>query len=118
MRNLVRLAALAAAITLCACGLAAQAGAAEAAGCTTRSAPVAAAGRPINRGGVWSANDGGTYWIRQIGSCLWWAGFSGPVDTPTTGRGFSNVLFGTVNGDGTLSGYWVDVPRGATTGNG
>jgi hypothetical protein len=68
--------------------------------------------------GVWRANDGGTYWIRQIGSTkIWWVGFSGSPDTPTMGRSFSNVFTGTIVGT-TITGTWVDVPRGTTAGSG
>jgi hypothetical protein len=34
----------------------------------------------FNLTGTWIANDGGTYYIRQTGNELWWAGFS--VETP------------------------------------
>jgi len=68
----------------------------------------------FNITGTWSANDGGTYWIRQTGSCVWWAGFSGSPDTPTMGRNFANVFVGTVTTKGLVTGYWTDLPRGAT----
>jgi hypothetical protein len=71
----------------------------------------------VRLGGVWSANDGGTYWIRQIGNCLYWTGFSGPLDSPSMGRSFSNVYVGTV-GLLTVKGSWADVPRGGTKGSG
>jgi len=79
-------------------------------------------GHAVSLYGTWSGNDGGTYWIRQIGNCIWWTGFSGPVDTPTMGKSFSNVLFGSITASSTtiatVTGYWADVPRGGTRGTG
>src|SRR5262249_7716111 len=79
-------------------------------------------GRSINLTGTWSANDGATYWIRQIGSCLSWAGFSGTPDTPTIGRSFANVFLGTVTTPtpttAQIVGYWSDIPRGVTFNSG
>jgi hypothetical protein len=69
--------------------------------------------------GIWRANDGGTYWIRQIGSRVWWAGFSGSPTTTSMGLSFSNVFLGTLSTTGSsIKGSWADVPRGATTGSG
>jgi len=71
--------------------------------------------------GTWLANDGATYWIRQIGACVWWTGFSGTPDTPTMGRSFANVYLGTatvVKSSVRIKGEWADVPRGATSGSG
>ena len=70
-----------------------------------------------NLSGEWSASDGGTYWISQIGTCLWWVGFSGPLDSSTMGKSFSNVLFATVKGS-SIEGLWADVPRGGILGYG
>jgi hypothetical protein len=67
--------------------------------------------------GTWSANDGATYWIRQIGNCLYWTGFSGPLDSASMGKSFSNVYFATV-GSVSVKGSWADVPRGATKNSG
>lgn len=62
--------------------------------------------------GVWAADDGATYYIRQLsdGSVAWAglhnSGFHG-------GMKFTNVFRGRVASDGkTLSGDWADVPRG------
>jgi hypothetical protein len=59
--------------------------------------------------GVWSANDGGTYYVRQIGPHVWWFGDGG--------SGFSNVAHGRFEGDH-ISLNWADVPKGGTRGNG
>jgi hypothetical protein len=44
----------------------------------------------INLTGTWKANDGGTYYIRNIGNDVWWLGISSNDD----GKAFSNVLKG------------------------
>lgn len=83
---------------------------------TTGRAPIKA-----NLTGTWRGDDGGTYWIRQVGTCIWWSGFSGPVDTPTMGRNFSNVLAGSIvllSSRPYISGYWADVPRGSILSSG
>jgi hypothetical protein len=68
--------------------------------------------------GVWQSNDGGTYYLRQIGNVVWWIGLSGGND----GRTYSNIFKGTIT---TLAGYenviegeFVDVPRGAIMNSG
>ena len=65
--------------------------------------------------GVWQANDGGTYYLRQIGNVLWWNGMSDGND----GRTFNNVFRGTITSTtGTIIGEWADVPRGTIMGYG
>ena len=41
-----------------------------------------------NLTGIWKADDGGTYYIRNISNDIWWLGISGNDDGST----FSNVL--------------------------
>jgi len=65
--------------------------------------------------GTWQASDGATYWLRQVGTCLWWAGFSTGSTPAELGRRFSNAFFGTVS-TSSVAGWWADVPRGATNG--
>src|SRR5436190_12774748 len=60
----------------------------------------------VNLTGRWSGNDGGTYYLRQLGNELWWSGQSGD-----SGQTFSNVYQGTIRGD-QISGRWADVPQG------
>jgi hypothetical protein len=64
--------------------------------------------------GVWSADDGGAYFLRQLGSSLWWMGLS------DRGRGtsFANVFRGRVLANDVISGTWADVPRGRVLSNG
>jgi hypothetical protein len=56
--------------------------------------------------GTWSSDDGGTYYLRQIGEQLFWYG-----EAAETNPGWANVLVGTVQGQD-VSGNWVDVPKG------
>jgi hypothetical protein len=56
--------------------------------------------------GRWSANDGGTYYIRQVGNDLWWYGESGDG-----GRSWTNVLHASLQGNRVV-GRWADVPHG------
>ncbi len=66
----------------------------------------------INLSGIWSANDGGTYFIRQLGNVLWWLGLS-----ENNGDSFTNVFKGIIN-DNKIDGEWTDVPKGATRNHG
>ena len=61
--------------------------------------------------GVWNSNDGGTYYIRQIGDILWWDGDSGSAGT------WCNVAHGTIDGN-TITLEYADVPEGVATGFG
>jgi len=65
--------------------------------------------------GTWLANDGGMYFLRQVGDALWWMGLSGGFMYP--GLQFCNVFHASVTGS-TVTGEWSDVPRGATSGRG
>jgi hypothetical protein len=60
----------------------------------------------VNLTGVWSGNDGGTYYVRQIGNVIWWYGENSAVNPS-----FSNVANGEYT-DGQLYLLWADVPKG------
>ncbi len=62
--------------------------------------------------GVWNCNDGGVYFIRQVGNQMWWYGQSS--DGGTT---WSNVFQGTIRGN-KIIGSWADVPKGNIRGYG
>jgi len=75
----------------------------------------APSGRPDDVTGVWSCNDGGTYYVRKVGTTVWWLGLSGDG-----GRSFINVFRGSWRSNpateepvdfGTVDGEWADVPR-------
>jgi hypothetical protein len=62
--------------------------------------------------GVWSCDDGGTYYIRQSGDSVWW--FGEPSTDPVF---WSNVANGTIKGR-TVSLVWSDVPKGCNLNKG
>ena len=57
--------------------------------------------------GVWACDDGGRYFVRQIGPDVLWYG-EGPSDHPF----FANVAHGRMEDDGRLRLMWADVPKG------
>jgi hypothetical protein len=65
--------------------------------------------------GSWTADDGGIYYVRQLGNTIWWAGLS--TDSPQgvndfqRGLRFTNIFRGTIEGN-SINGTWTDVPRG------
>ena len=62
--------------------------------------------------GVWNCNDGGVYFVRQVGNEVWWYGQSS--DGGTT---WSNVFRGVIRGNQVV-GRWADVPKGSVRGYG
>jgi len=62
--------------------------------------------------GRWRCNDGGTYFVRQVGREVWWLGRSAD-----SGGAFTNVFHGTIDGD-TIEGDWADVPAGSARSSG
>ena len=67
---------------------------------------------PFNITGVWECNDGGIYYIRNLGREVWWFGHGVHPH-----QSFANVAYGRVEGDGDtrlLTLRWADVPAGAT----
>lgn len=94
-----------------------------------------------NLTGAWAANDGGTYYVRQIGNTVWWLGLSADE-----GQTFANVFQGTLQSSpchlihalrtspsaqrGTqplpvvdqncslITGNWADIPLGQTSNSG
>ena len=69
--------------------------------------------------GAWAGNDMGTYYIRQVGGCVWWFGTEvrdielGATDQ----RGFANVASGRIVGT-QVDLEWADVPLGDTVNGG
>jgi len=62
--------------------------------------------------GVWSCDDGGTYYIRQLGDTIWWLGE--PSTNPDL---WSNVARGTISGN-TITLEYSDIPKGCAEGYG
>jgi hypothetical protein len=69
--------------------------------------------------GAWAGNDTGTYYIRQVGDCVWWFGTElRDIELgPTSQRGFANVASGRIVGT-QVDLEWVDVPLGDTVNGG
>ena len=61
----------------------------------------------LNLGGRWNCNDGGIYYVRQLGAKIWWFGERTP-----TNPGWSNVAHGDLVGN-ELRLDWADVPKGS-----
>jgi hypothetical protein len=62
--------------------------------------------------GAWAGDDGGIYYLRQLGSVVWWNGMSGRDRSPSDlGRDWSNVGRGVINGL-QIDVETSDVPRG------
>ncbi len=57
--------------------------------------------------GKWSSNDGGSYYIRQLGKEVFWFGERSP-----TGPAWSNVASGHIDGNQIIL-RWADVPKGS-----
>ena len=71
-----------------------------------------AAGRSINLTGVWSCDDGGTYYIRQLADAVWWLG-----ELAATSPYWCNVAGGIISGN-TVTLDFADVPKGEAIGYG
>jgi hypothetical protein len=69
--------------------------------------PISSQGSLPDLNGTWECDDGGLYFIRQIGpDVLWYA-------EAAKGRPFfANVAHGQVDADGMLRLMWADVPKG------
>jgi hypothetical protein len=68
--------------------------------------------------GAWAADGGGIYYLRQLGSVVWWNGMSGREGSPLDlGREWNNVGRGEINGL-QIDVEWADVPRSQDTGHG
>jgi hypothetical protein len=65
--------------------------------------------------GLWAGNDGGRYYMRQVGSVLWWYGSR--TDPATQTIVWSNVAHGTISGK-QIKLTWADVPQGPNRNNG
>lgn len=72
----------------------------------------------IDLTGAWAGDDGGVYYLRQLGTIVWWNGMSDRDFSPMDlGRGWNNVGRGLIDGLEIVV-EWSDVPRGGTTNNG
>jgi hypothetical protein len=60
--------------------------------------------------GIWKSNDGGVYFVRQIGTEVWWQG-------ETADHEWVNAFKGTCTED-TVTGEWIDLPKGKASSSG
>jgi hypothetical protein len=69
--------------------------------------------------GAWLGSEGGIYYIRHVGDCVWWFGTEiEPMERGVTGQpGFANVAVGRLDG-GLLAVEWADIPLGNVLGGG
>ena len=68
--------------------------------------------------GAWLGDDDGIYYLRQLGTIVWWNGMSERAGTPARlGRDFNNVARGEIK-DLAIAVDWADVPRGDILGGG
>ena len=69
--------------------------------------------------GAWSGDDGGVYYIRQVGDCVWWFGTDlADIEPGKTGQsGFANVAAGRVDGT-EIELEWADLTLGNILGGG
>jgi hypothetical protein len=69
--------------------------------------------------GAWEGSEGGVYYIRQVGDCVWWFGTEIDDIKPgvTEQAGFANVASGRIDGD-RIEVEFVDVPLGNVMGGG
>jgi hypothetical protein len=69
--------------------------------------------------GAWQGNEGGIYYIRHVGDCVWWFGTEiDAIEPGVTGQpGFANVASGRLNG-ALLEVEWADIPLGNVLGGG
>lgn len=67
---------------------------------------------PRDMNGIWHANDGGRYFVRQVGNDIWWVGMSGD-----NGDTWTNVFRGSRKGN-VIVGQWADVPKGRVRSSG
>lgn len=79
---------------------------------TTTTSTQGEGNKNIDLTGIWSCDDAGTYYIRQIGNAVWWDG----EDTAANPR-WANVAHGTISGN-TVTLEYADVPEGTAIGYG
>jgi hypothetical protein len=74
--------------------------------------PPSVAAQAIDLSGIWSTQTGATFYVRQIGSQIWWYGTQSLINPRWT-----NVASGEIYGNAVRV-HWVDVPQGTTASSG
>ncbi len=69
--------------------------------------------------GAWRGSEGGVYYIRQVGDCVWWFGTEiDDIEPGQTGQpGFANAASGRMVGT-RIDLEWADLPMGSVLGGG
>jgi hypothetical protein len=69
--------------------------------------------RDVDLTGVWTADDGAIYYVRQLGTTIWWSAMSG-LGGPESDLGteFNPVGRGRLGPRMRIRAEWADVPRG------
>jgi hypothetical protein len=69
--------------------------------------------------GAWLGSEGGVYYLRHVGDCVWWFGTEvDDIQPGVTGQpGFANVASGRFDG-AQLTVEWADIPLGNVQGGG
>jgi hypothetical protein len=66
----------------------------------------------IDLTGKWAGDDGGIYFLRQLGTIVWWNGMADRAGRPEQlGHAWNNVARGEIDGP-SIDVSWADVPRG------
>ncbi len=74
--------------------------------------------KKVDLTGAWAGDDDGIYYLRQVGTVVWWNGMSERSGSPSRlGRDWNNVGRGDVKAL-KIEVEWADVPRGQILGNG
>lgn len=63
---------------------------------------------PTDLTGVWNCDDKGVYYIKQVGTDVYWYGEEKGISPR-----FGNIAYGKINGD-IVTLKWVDIPKGTT----
>lgn len=93
---------LAALIALAGAGQGGGARSTELVKCSSTTPTLDSLGRAIDLTGTWTGSDRQSYYLRQVGGCLWWS------SATRSSTAVWSVFFGTVFRSG-VAGQWADV---------
>ena len=71
----------------------------------------------VNLNGKWQGNDGAIYYIRRVGSQVWWYGENSPTN-PSFSNVFRASFSGSIQAGSRVVGQWADVPKGRALNSG
>jgi hypothetical protein len=85
--------------------------------CSNHAAAPKLAGKRVTLTGVYRWRLG-TFYIRQVGTCLYLMGQSNADANGPAGKGFTSIYIGGITPGLTVKGIWSDIPYGEVTGSG